>query len=83
MMAPPQVQAQSFAIAIRTDIPNLFSRPLSSWSRQELVGPSARRGCRTGDANSWFKRKRVNPDLPVSGRIGASLFQYRTVVRAM
>jgi hypothetical protein len=25
MMAPPQVQAQSFAIAIRTDIPDLFS----------------------------------------------------------
>jgi hypothetical protein len=46
MMAPPQVQAQSFARAIRTDIPDLSSRPFPLRSGEDDLPPSRRSGCR-------------------------------------
>ena len=60
-IAPPAVQAQSFAKAIRTDIS--ASRFLAGRRKAACPLPISvsRRGCRRADANHGFKRKRVNP----------------------
>jgi hypothetical protein len=60
MIAPPQVQAQSFAKAILTDITSILpGRPGDGEAvRADLHQPV---GSRRADANDVFKRKRVNP----------------------
>ena len=80
MMAPPAVHAHNFAMAIRTDITDLFPDRLKWVDRKDLLVPSARGGCRERDANTWFKRKQLTLFFPPAAGRRAASSHYRTII---